>query len=335
MICAWIETSRAETGSSAMISFGSQRERAGDADALALAAGELVREAVVVLGGEADAIEQLLDLRAQLACPRQRRAAGAARRRSGRRACAGSATRTGPGRSSASRAAAGAARVGRCRRSPARRSGPSRRSASSSCRIVRASVDLPQPDSPTRPSVSPLATESETPSTAWTAPTWRSNRTPDLIGKCLTRSVTSSRARRSPFASVRRPRGRCRRRPRCATRFAFAPGRASSGRACSPSPPRDSSGGVLRCTCRTRAGSAAGICSPRAASSSDGGWPLICASRARPRPVEAHDRAQQAPGVGMLRVVEDLLERPRLDDLARRTSRAPGRRCRRRRPGRG
>ena len=36
-------------------------ERARDADALALAAGELVREAVVVLGVQADDLEQLLD----------------------------------------------------------------------------------------------------------------------------------------------------------------------------------------------------------------------------------------------------------------------------------
>ena len=36
------------------------RERAGDADPLALAAGELVREPVVVLGVEADDLEELL-----------------------------------------------------------------------------------------------------------------------------------------------------------------------------------------------------------------------------------------------------------------------------------
>ena len=36
-------------------------ERARDADALALAAGELVREAVVVLGVQPDDLEQLLD----------------------------------------------------------------------------------------------------------------------------------------------------------------------------------------------------------------------------------------------------------------------------------
>ena len=39
---------------------GLQRDGARDADALALAAGELVREAVVVLGVEPDAVHQLL-----------------------------------------------------------------------------------------------------------------------------------------------------------------------------------------------------------------------------------------------------------------------------------
>ena len=39
---------------------GPQRQRPGHADALALAAGELGREAVVVLGVEADQLHQLL-----------------------------------------------------------------------------------------------------------------------------------------------------------------------------------------------------------------------------------------------------------------------------------
>mgnify|MGYP003693900531 CR=1 FL=1 len=43
MICAWIDTSSAVVGSSAMISFGFARERQRDHDALAHAAGELVR----------------------------------------------------------------------------------------------------------------------------------------------------------------------------------------------------------------------------------------------------------------------------------------------------
>ena len=56
-----METSRAETGSSQMIELGAQGEGAGDADALALAAGEFGGEAVVVLGVEADARHQVLD----------------------------------------------------------------------------------------------------------------------------------------------------------------------------------------------------------------------------------------------------------------------------------
>src|SRR5438552_18333151 len=40
---------------------GVERERARDADALALAAAELVREAVRVVGGQADLLRQLAD----------------------------------------------------------------------------------------------------------------------------------------------------------------------------------------------------------------------------------------------------------------------------------
>ncbi len=42
---------------------------------------------------------------------------------------------------------------------------------STSRSTVRATVDLPQPDSPTRPSVSPTPSEKLTPSTACTVPT--------------------------------------------------------------------------------------------------------------------------------------------------------------------
>ena len=45
---------------------GLERQRAGDGDALALAAGELVRVALGVLGGEADLGQQLGDARAPL-----------------------------------------------------------------------------------------------------------------------------------------------------------------------------------------------------------------------------------------------------------------------------
>ena len=57
--CAWIDTSSADTGSSATMKLRLDRERPGDADALPLAAGELVREAVGMLGREADQPQQL------------------------------------------------------------------------------------------------------------------------------------------------------------------------------------------------------------------------------------------------------------------------------------
>ena len=50
-----------------------QRQRPGDPDPLPLAAGEFVREAVVVLRGEADGLEELLDALLALALRRRRR----------------------------------------------------------------------------------------------------------------------------------------------------------------------------------------------------------------------------------------------------------------------
>src|SRR5690242_14035401 len=50
--------------------------------------------------------------------------------------------------------------------------------------IERAVTDLPQPDSPTIPSVFPFSTEKSTPSTART--------TPARVKKCVRRSFTSS-----------------------------------------------------------------------------------------------------------------------------------------------
>src|SRR5262249_3791116 len=56
---------------------------------------------------------------------------------------------------------------------------------------VRTTVDLPQPDSPTRPSVSCGAIENDTPSTANTTPPER-RRKPWRMSKCFLRSRTSS-----------------------------------------------------------------------------------------------------------------------------------------------
>src|SRR6476646_5236824 len=50
---------------------------------------------------------------------------------------------------------------------------------------ARPSVDLPEPDSPTRPSTSPGASDSETPSTARTVPEDR----PTILARALARSA--------------------------------------------------------------------------------------------------------------------------------------------------
>src|ERR1044072_1188848 len=63
---------------------------------------------------------------------------------------------------------------------------------SSSRVISRPMVDLPQPDSPTTPRVSPWRTSKSRPSTACTAPVCRCS-SPFLMGKCLTRPDTVSR----------------------------------------------------------------------------------------------------------------------------------------------
>jgi hypothetical protein len=60
--CAWIDTSSADTGSSQTISLG-DRQRAGDADALALAARELVRDSAACGRAQAHRLEQLDDAR--------------------------------------------------------------------------------------------------------------------------------------------------------------------------------------------------------------------------------------------------------------------------------
>src|SRR5687768_16563436 len=54
-----------------------------------------------------------------------------------------------------------------------------------------ASVDFPHPDSPTRPRVSPRCSWRLTPSTARTSPIFRLKTMPCVIGKYLTRSLTS------------------------------------------------------------------------------------------------------------------------------------------------
>ena len=60
--------------------------------------------------------------------------------------------------------------------------------------IARPVVLLPQPDSPTRPSVSPRLRLKLMPSTARTSPMWRSKTIPSVIGNQTLRSSTSTRS---------------------------------------------------------------------------------------------------------------------------------------------
>src|ERR1035441_8674397 len=79
------------------------------------------------------------------------------------------------------------------------------------CRMVRPRVDLPQPDSPTNPRISPWSNENDTPSTALTEPRCRLNKNPFSTGKCVLTFWTSRNflaeliPASSPFARANRP----------------------------------------------------------------------------------------------------------------------------------
>ena len=139
-----------------------ERERARDADALALAAAELVRVARRELGREADDLEQLAHaLRERRAARQPVHAQALADRLAHRHARVQRRERVlEDDLHAAAHARAARARESRRRSRPSNAispaSGSIRRSAS------RASVDLPQPDSPTRPSVSPASSSRST-----------------------------------------------------------------------------------------------------------------------------------------------------------------------------
>ena len=167
-----------------------------------------------------------------------------------------------------------------------------------SCRRTRQRprVDLPQPDSPTRPTVSPGMTSKVTPSTACTWATSRWRMTPCVIGKCfLTSRAVSSGSVRGAHAELHQPRidrgapaasasrrssrWHASRWPASAVGFSRAP-RSGSGRSAG----------------RQRGWKA----QPAGSCTSDGGWPGMAVKPLRPRPVEPRDGAQQAPRVGVL-----------------------------------
>ncbi len=155
-ICAWMETSSALTASSQITSLGSHDHRARNAHALVLPAGEFMRIAVDPARLQPDARHHLARLRRAPPCaiiPAS--ACAAVRRWIGRWSCADRGSPADPGKRSGIPCAACGFRsccIG-ARSRPHHTTAPS--VFGSSFSTARASVDFPQPDSPTTPSVSP------------------------------------------------------------------------------------------------------------------------------------------------------------------------------------
>ena len=243
----------------------------GHADALPLAAGELGREPVVVLGVEADASPS---------------APARWRLRSARAPMPVDGERVADDRADPPARVQGAVGVledhldvaahrpqlapDEVRDVPARRSGSSREVRSYSRAMHRARVDLPHPVSPTRPRVSPGRTSRSTPSTACTnaagerrsagglrpGRTCVTSSTPAAAGSVM----TGSRVRARPASSRRRP-GAARSGPSESQQADWWPGRRT------PAP----AGVSHSSTVRRRTGTGARTGSPAAGRSVIGG----------------------------------------------------------------
>ena len=216
---------------------------------------------------------------------------------------------------------------------------------SSSLMSVRPSVVLPQPDSPTRPSVSPCSTRQVDAVDRAHRPDRALEDSRRLIGKCLTSPCDAKqlvavrrRVRRgalkplavSPPSSLLAPLRPHRRR----RALRPAPRRSGSADTWSTSPIGRSTGTSVRHTQPAAARRAARV--ERAAGRRRdqlGGWPGI-GSQPLLIGVEPRQAVQQADRVRVARLVEDREDVGQLDDPAARTSRRPGRRARRPRRGR-
>ena len=147
------------------------------------------------LRGKADFLQERVNSPGEF--PARNFARGPASPRPARRkqSCADSRKRRGPGKPFERRNALRASEAPR----NAVNSRPSRMTAPAvgriNCRMVRPRVDLPQPDSPTSPRISPWRNENDTPSTALTAPSLRLNTNPFSTGKYVLRFRTSRKDR--------------------------------------------------------------------------------------------------------------------------------------------
>src|SRR5215470_1766424 len=166
----------------------------------------------------------------------------------------------------------------------------------SSISTIFAVVVLPQPDSPTTPSVLPVSIENEMSSTARTTATSRESR-PRLTGKCLTRFLAS----RTGPAMVVSASPRDGRRQPAAARLRVRD--AELGRSLGAAAVYHFRAARMERAARGRRRRIRRL-------PVDGGEPL--AAVAEPR-----NRFQERPGVGMGRRVVDLLDRPGLDQATR------------------
>ena len=337
-ICAWTETSSAETGSSATMS-------AGDG-ASAAAMPTRWRWPPDSSCGRRSASARRSPTRSSSSATRAvalRRRPDRAARRAPRARCRPTVQRgssepygswnTGWTRRRSARGPCPGLGDGRRRRTRSRR--PSGRSAEDAA-AERASC--PSPDSPTTASISPGATSRSTPSTAWTRP--RAGTGPDRTGKCLTSPSTCRSAR-----SEDEPAG-----PAASRRaHALAPPAARSIGSSGPRPRRPRGVGQPARDVVVRGSAASG--GTRSHSACDAGSAARTGSRAEGRPGPAPrpaitrsaprawpargQRGEQRLRVRVARRAEELGRPARPPRAGRRTSRRPGRRAGRRRRGRG
>ena len=185
---------------------------------------------------------------------------------------------------------------------------------------ARISVVLPQPDSPTIPSVSPsLQRRARRRRRRGRGRPCASNSTPDAHREVHLRGARP-RAAASPLrvahaVTVVAQRRRARSAPSTwRARALLLERRASSGPGGRRRATRASSGGTSRALRRTRAGSAAGSGSPAAGAAATAAGPGSPAAAPGASRSTRGDRAEQTPRVRVLRVVEQLVERALLDD---------------------
>src|SRR5919108_4350928 len=175
--------------------------------------------------------------------------------------------------------------------------------------MVRPSVVLPHPDSPTSPTVSPFLISRSTPSTAWTWATVRWT-TPEVTGNHFFSPWTET----SGWAGVHSGAGDFRAEERSTILQLHARLRDPARRHLSVADPREIRRVLVAAVdpeCAARVEGAAGRQIDQIGRNAFDRSQRLALVRVEPR-----DGLEERPRVGMLRVREDVSRRTRLDDLA-------------------